>query len=228
MKTSKQGLNLITELEGLRLKSYKDVAAHWTIGVGHLLTKDELKTGKVNGIYWRNGITREQAISILGNDADAAERAVNQHVEVPLSQHQFDALVSFVFNVGSGAFKKSTLLRKLNTGDYKAVPSEMKRWRKAGGKVVKGLVNRRNKEIKLWLSNDVKPLHKSRTMQGVGVVGVAQVASILAETNSIKEQAKGITDGLGDYSQIALAAVVIVAIGYVAWARYDDNRRGLR
>lgn len=228
MKLSQRGLDLIAEVEGLMLKPYKDVAGLWTIGVGHLLTKDELSTGTVNGYAWRNGISHSQALDILSVDAEIAERAVNRYVEVPLSQHQFDALVSFVFNVGSGAFKKSTLLRKLNAGDYQSVPSEMKRWNKAGGKVVKGLINRRNKEIKLWLSNDVKPLHKSRTMQGVGVAGVAQVATILAEASSIKEQAEGITDGLGEYAQVALAVIAIGAIAWVAWARYDDSKRGLR
>ena len=142
MRTSDKGLDFITEHEGLRLEVYNDVAGYPTIGVGHLIRDDDPD--------FSGGITREQAIELLRDDARDAEDAVNRHVEVDLNQHQFDALVSFVFNVGGGAFRKSTLVRLLNQGQYDAVPDQLRRWNKAGGRVVQGLVNRREAECRLW------------------------------------------------------------------------------
>ena len=79
-----------------------------------------------------------------------ATNAINHNVKVPLSQNQFDALVSFVFNIGQSAFIESTLLRVLNEGDYKAVPQQLRRWIYDNGSVVQGLINRRQKEIDFW------------------------------------------------------------------------------
>lgn len=162
---SPEGLRHLVELEGLRLLAYRDVAGYWTIGVGHLLTDEELTTGHLvlttppeTTVDWRKGLTEDQVYRLLDQDADWAEAAVRKLVTVPLTQHQFDALVSFVFNVGPGSpdpskpggFYRSTLRRLLNAGDYASVPEQMARWRKAGGKVVQGLVNRRAAEAALW------------------------------------------------------------------------------
>lgn len=145
MRISEQGLHLLKEWEGIRLKKYKDVAGKWTIGVGHLLTKEELIGGKFD-----NGITSSEAITLLIRDVRPAESAVNRLVKCHLLQHQFEALVSFVFNLGEGNFRKSTLLRKLNQWNYDAVPGELRKWVYADGKKSKGLINRRENEIKLW------------------------------------------------------------------------------
>jgi lysozyme len=145
MRISEQGLHLLKEWEGIRLKKYKDVAGKWTIGVGHLLTKEELIGGKFD-----NGITSSEAITLLIRDVRPAESAVNRLVKCRLLQHQFEALVSFVFNLGEENFKKSTLLRKLNAWGYDTVPQELRKWVYAGGKKIKGLINRRENEIKLW------------------------------------------------------------------------------
>ena len=145
MRISERGLHLLKEWEGIRLKKYKDVAGKWTIGVGHLITREELMGGKFD-----NGITPSEAIVLLVKDVRPAESAVNRLVKCHLLQHRYDTLVSFVFNVGEGNFQKSTLLRKLNAWDYDAVPKELRKWVYAGGKRSKGLVNRRENEIKLW------------------------------------------------------------------------------
>jgi lysozyme len=157
MRLSKEGREFLVEREGLRLEVYKDVVGLPTIGVGHVLTRSELHSGKIyiDGIAVRysNGVTREQALSILGEDVRGTENAINRYTKtpyIPLSQNQFDALVSFVFNIGVGAFARSTLLRKLREGFYSEVPGQMKRWIHAGGQVIRGLVRRREKEAGLW------------------------------------------------------------------------------
>jgi lysozyme len=153
---SPHGRELLEEWEGVRLKAYKDSAGLLTIGVGHLLTKSELSSGKINingeSVKYVNGLTAEQADELLEQDVKPAETTVNNNVKVELNQHQFDALVSFTFNVGGGAFKGSTLLKKLNNGQYDQVPAQLMRWDKAGGKVVPGLKKRRESEVKLWNS----------------------------------------------------------------------------
>lgn len=145
MTTSKNGLEFIKGVEGCELYTYRDKAGKLTIGVGHLLTREELIGGKFDG-----GITEQEALDLLAKDVVIAEDAVNSAVRVDLNQHEFDALVSFTFNVGGGAFRKSTLLRKLNAGRYEDVPTELRKWVRAGGKRCHGLAVRREKEIALW------------------------------------------------------------------------------
>jgi lysozyme len=137
-----KNLSLIKKHEGLRLEAYlptpNDV---WTIGYGHTHTT---KKGQK--------ITEAQAEELLRRDIAWAEEAVNKLVVVPLTQNQFDALVSFVFNVGVGAFSKSTLLRLLNAKDYEGAANQFLRWNKQKGKVLNGLTKRREEERKLFLS----------------------------------------------------------------------------
>jgi GH24 family phage-related lysozyme (muramidase) len=143
-KLSDAGARLIAEFEGFRSELYNDPADHCTIGYGHLVHR-----GPIDGsesAEFKKGITRKRALELLQKDAGAAAGAVNDGVKVPLSQQQFDALVSFVFNVGSGAFAESTLLRLLNEGRYDAVPEQLDRWVKADGKTLEGLVRRRKAE----------------------------------------------------------------------------------
>ncbi len=139
MKIGFKGLNLVKEFEGFREEAYKCPAGVWTIGYGH--TKD---------VNPDDVVTLNGAEILLIEDLDWSEEVVNQNVVVSLNQNQFDALVSFVFNVGSGNFKKSTLLRRLNNGRFDAIPVELKRWNKGGGKVLKGLIRRREAEGKLF------------------------------------------------------------------------------
>jgi len=154
MEMSEHGLELLKQWEGFELKQYKDSAGLPTIGVGHLITQSEQASGEIviNGVpvAYANGLTDDQVLDLLSQDVKPAENAVNNGVKVALNQNQFDALVSFTFNVGAGAFNGSTLLKVLNQGQYDQVPDQLRRWNKAGGKVVQGLVNRRENEIKLW------------------------------------------------------------------------------
>ena len=142
--------------EGVVLTPYRDVANLLTIGVGHLLTRSELSSGKLviglEQVKWKDGITEEQAMALLRKDLESAERVVWQDDGRSLTDGQFDALVSFVFNVGVGAYLGSTLRKKLLAGDLAAVPEQMKRWDRAGGIRVAGLARRREAEAALWNS----------------------------------------------------------------------------
>jgi lysozyme len=140
MKISIELRNKIKQEEGLRLTSYLCPSKVWTIGWGHTLTA---KPGMT--------ITKEQAESLLSKDIARFEDAVNSYVKVPLNQNQFDALVSFVYNVGAGNFLQSTLLKVLNQKNYDQASKEFLRWNKgSGGKVLSGLVTRRANESKLF------------------------------------------------------------------------------
>ncbi|HYV07323.1 MAG TPA: lysozyme [Blastocatellia bacterium] len=154
MQMSTNGLELLEQWEGFKAKVYKDSAGLPTIGVGHLLTKSELSSGKIviNGtsVDYTGGLTNQQVTDLLSQDVAPASKAVNTNVKVALNQNQFDALVSFTFNVGVGAFTASTLVKVLNQGQYNQVPTQLLRWTRTGGKVVQGLVNRRQNEINLW------------------------------------------------------------------------------
>ena len=154
MQMSEHGLELLEQWEGFELKVYKDSAGLPTIGVGHLLTKSELTSGKIviNGlpVQYADGLTDQQSLDLLSQDVKPAAQAVNTSVKVPLNQNQFDALVSFTFNVGVAAFSGSTLVKVLNQKQYGEVPNQLLRWVRSGGQVVQGLVNRRQNEISLW------------------------------------------------------------------------------
>jgi lysozyme len=139
MNISETGLNLIKHFEGLRLRAYHCSANVWTIGYGH--------TG---GVRPGDVITAEEADAFLRQDVAEAESSVSRDVRIPLTQHQFDALVSFVFNLGAGNFSTSTLLRKLNAGDYTGAADEFLRWVNAGRKIQAGLVRRREAEKNLF------------------------------------------------------------------------------
>ena len=138
---SDRGADLIKAAEGLRLLAYRCPAGVWTLGYGHTANVREFDT-----------CTIEQADALLFEDCVEAEEAVKRLVKVPINQNQFDALVSFTFNLGATRLEKSTLLRKLNTGDYIGASLEFKRWVNAGGRRLPGLVSRRQAEFDLFLS----------------------------------------------------------------------------
>ncbi|USA54565.1 lysozyme [Acinetobacter sp. C32I] len=145
MKTSQVGINLIISFEDLVLTAYDDGVGVWTIGYG--------TTVYPNGIRVKRGdtCTKAQAMSFFQHDLRRFEAAVNQVVKVTINQNQFDALVSLTYNIGEQAFKDSTLLKKLNAGDFMGAAEQFKVWNKGGGKVMKGLVRRRAAERELFL-----------------------------------------------------------------------------
>jgi lysozyme len=139
MQTTNVGIALIQKWEGYREKAYGDVGGVCTIGWGHTanVCKDDV-------------IDKETALAYLKEDLKHAERAINKNVEVDLSPNQFDALVSWAFNVGQTAVKNSTLVKLLNENKYHLVPEQLARWNKVKGKPVSGLIKRRAAEAVLW------------------------------------------------------------------------------
>ena len=154
MHVGVHGKQLLRTWEGLKTSSYLDSGGVPTIGIGHALTRSERTSGKIilgkEPCAYRDGLTEAQCWTLLEQDMASAEDTVNTAVTVSLTQHQFDALVSFCFNVGIGAFLASTLLRLLNQGQYVDVPAQLQRWNRDNGRIVQGLTNRRAQEIVLW------------------------------------------------------------------------------
>lgn len=202
-KINKEGLEHIKRWEGLKLKAYKCPADIWTIGYGS------------TGPHVHQGLTisRDEAERLLIKDLERFERAVEQAVKVPLNDNQFATLVSFAFNVGEGAFQKSTLLRKLNREDYDAVPRELMKWVNGGGKRLQGLVNRRAAEGGLWAkgsfvssnTEEAKPeappiIDKETVSWGAGILST--LAAAFSGTGPI---------------QWALAGVIIISFGIGAY-----------
>jgi GH24 family phage-related lysozyme (muramidase) len=149
-RLSKRGAKLIAQFEGLRRRLYNDPAGHCTIGIGHLVHR-----GRCNGrepAQFKRGITSDRAYALLQQDARRMEKAVNG-LRVPLNQNQFDALVSFTYNLGPGWTVENNNLRKLlRARRYRAVPRELNTWVHAGGQVLPGLVRRRKAEGRLFLA----------------------------------------------------------------------------
>ena len=139
MNIGERGLELIKSFEGLRLAAYLDSVDVPTIGYGHK-----------KGVQMGDTCTDEQATEWLREDVRDAEDCINSAVSVPLTECEFDALVSFVFNLGCGNFRKSTLLRKLLDSDYDGAAQEFRKWDKAGGQVLAGLTRRRYAEAQLF------------------------------------------------------------------------------
>ena len=139
MNIGQKGIDLIKHFEGCELNAYKCPAGVWTIGYGH-----------IKGVSEGMSITQEQAEQMLLDELKEYENYINELVTVNLSQNQFDALVSWVYNLGPANLQASTLLKVLNAGDYAGVPAQIKRWNKAGGKVLEGLTRRRQAEADLF------------------------------------------------------------------------------
>lgn len=154
MRIDQAGIDFIKSVEGVKPFAYLDVAGLPTVGAGHLLTQDELTSGKIyidgRSYKYHDGLPDDVIDRLLLRDLHIAELVVNSNVKVKLTQSQYNALVSFAFNVGVGAFRKSTLLRVLNESNYVSVPDQMRRWVFSAGQQIRGLKKRREKEIELW------------------------------------------------------------------------------
>ncbi len=147
MKVSKKCLEMIRHHEGVRPKPYKCPAGLWTVGVGHVIGD-----GKTLPPEWNRKLSTEEIDSILAADLRRFERGVLRLCPNHLTQSRFDALVSFAFNVGLGSLQRSTLRMKHNRGEFYACSKEFLKWSKVGGKVLRGLLNRRKDEAKLYAS----------------------------------------------------------------------------
>lgn len=145
MTTSDVGVNLISGFEDTRFKAYDDGVGVWTIGIGTTIYPNGVK------VKQSDTCTPEQAKAYFKHDLAKFEKTVNESVTVPLTQNQFDALVSLTYNIGSGAFKDSTLLKLVNKGDYQGAADQFPLWKKAKGKILNGLITRRAAERALFL-----------------------------------------------------------------------------
>ena len=139
MNISQEGIALIKKFEGCKLEAYQDSVGVWTIGYGH--TKEVQEGDKIN---------QDEAEHLLKEEMPEYEGYINDMVKVSLNQNQFDALVCWVYNLGPTNLGKSTLLKLLNAGDYHTTPSQIKRWNKAGGETLQGLIRRREAEALLF------------------------------------------------------------------------------
>jgi len=155
---TEEGLNLIKRFEGFSSTVYICPAGYPTIGYGHVVLAHEQD-------QFETGISQAEATELLRKDVRIAERAVLRLISVPLTDGQFDALVSFTFNLGAGALQRSTLRRKVNRGEHKGVPTELMKWVWAAGRRMPGLVRRRKAEA---LAYSFEPAVKTTTHKAGG------------------------------------------------------------
>ena len=139
MNISQEGLELIKKFEGCELEAYVCAAGVWTIGYG-----------STKGVKEGDSISQDEADKLLLHEMDEYEGYITDNVTVDLKQNQFDSLVSWVFNLGPTNLKASTMLKVLNLGNFEGVPEQMKRWNKANGKTLDGLIRRREAETLLF------------------------------------------------------------------------------
>jgi len=208
-----EGLKIIKQWEGLKLTAYKDGGGVWTIGYGH--------TSAAGAPIVKQGmkITNEEAERILRNDLDKFEADVVRLVKVPLNDNQFAALVSFHFN--TGALGKSTLLKKLNKGDYKSVPSELMKWVNDNGKRVQGLVNRRSAEVGLWAKGSFVSSNTQNATPAKKEVLTKE--NITWGTTLIS--ALGLSQVSGPVAW-ALAGVIVIAVGVGVYLFIKSQKEG--
>jgi lysozyme len=238
MRTSNAGISAIRRREGLRLSSYQDDGGVWTVGYGH--TGDEVGPGLT--------ITEGRALDYLLKDIEHVEHALERLVDVELTQDMYDAVVSFVFNVGVDAFRRSTLLAKLREKNFAAAADEFARWKFVGKQVNQGLVNRREQERTQFLAGGIPggaPI-EARTMPAPAVVAlgapiVSALVSKLAEAvpaiykvwkegdvsdrnvaiaTKLLDMAKTVT---GDVAPNEQAAVEAISTDVLARARFEEE-----
>lgn len=239
MRTSQSGINMIKSHEGLRLRAYQCPAGVWTIGYGSTYAVTQ-------GLE----ISEADAEGRLRRDLRTAERAADRLVQVDLSQGQFDALVSFTFNLGAGALESSTLLRKLNAGDYEGAQAEFPRWRNARVNGVltplPGLVRRRADEAALFASGiEVEPepvrpivepvpvIEEHQSVNQSGSVNAARagaaataVVTTTAQTNDVETLVEhaGLAERAFSFIQ-TVGPWVALAIGVGVWVYIEWRRR---
>lgn len=242
------GRKLIKDFEGChtilsngKVQSYVDPVGVWTIGWGHT------KTAKPNMI-----ISQTEANKLFEQDLGDVISAIHRHVKVPLTQNQFDALASFVYNLGETNFRKSTLLKRLNAGLYEEVPAQLLRWNKGRVKgklvVLKGLTRRRTAEAAVFSANEdtselvkaprrveadaPKPKRKSRKFWGSITAGVSSVAGWFASTaEGLMAPVQDATNSVAEYlpfvPQLETVFVVLAVAGVALaiFAQFDDDKK---
>jgi lysozyme len=233
---------LLKKYEGCKLVAYRCPAGVCTIGYGHT------SAAGVPTVTKGMKITQAQAEEILRRDLIKYETAVYNMVKQPLTQNQFDVLVDFAYNAGIGALKSSTLLKKINAGQFDAVPAELMKWTKSQGKILPGLVRRRQAESAWWSEGDDHPVdaedHRAepdavpvRTMSdskqgnaalvtaGLGSLGVAkEVATQAQDASDTANQLVGL---LGNTNFLILSAIICLAAGIWYWRKKHMEEYGV-
>jgi GH24 family phage-related lysozyme (muramidase) len=226
MRIPKAALDLIKKYEGLRLNAYKCSAGVWTIGYGHTSAAGEPEV--TPGMT----ITRAEANRIFDKDIQNFAVGVERLIKVPVSPAQFGACVSLAFNIGLGAFKKSSVLRFINQNRMNDAADAFLLWNKAGGKVLKGLVRRRAEEAELFSSADKadvrvpdEPKGKSMALSTTNIAaGATAAAGVTAATKEIVDNTSSILSGSGMMTVI-LAVIVIAGAAWIIrerWAKARD------
>ena len=240
MKTSPRGIALIQEFEGFSPVAYRDPVGIWTIGYGF-----------IEGVKEGDRITKEQGAARLRRELVKYEQAVIQATGGIASQNEFDALVSFAFNVGVDALKKSSVIKAHRRGDKQAAARAFGLWNKAGGKVWPGLTRRRSAEGSRYLEPDPDdvsdpvygpryampqaidretPMSGSTINRAASVAGGASALAAVAEVASVATdtavQVKGVVDVLGAYLVPILLVAVVALCGYIVWQRVKQRKGG--
>lgn len=228
MKTSYNGIALIKEFEGCRLKAYKDMVGVWTIGYG--FTKN-VKAGDT--------LTKEQCEARLSEELQEYEAAVLSSVRSEVTQAQFDAMVSLTWNIGISGFRKSTVLKAHLRGDYQAASRAFGLWNKAGGREVAGLTRRRAAEASLYLTPSLqeelempqlvmeeRPLVTSQINRASVVAGgTATIAGVTQAVDTVSNLKYSITS-LGDWLIPGLLVITVISVGYIIYERVMQRKNG--
>lgn len=218
------GLDLIKRWEGCKLKAYKDVAGVWTVGYGLTTGAGFIEVGP------DTELSQEEADWYLEQAANKFADEIRGSITAPINDNQFAAFVSLAYNIGSGGFKRSSALKHFNAGRSDLVPNAMRMWKKAGGKVVQGLVSRREAEIQLFLTPVVEVAHpkptgrtspsQSKTVQASAV----QIASGVGAGVS----AFAALDGTAQLVAIGFAGLVILMAVWIMRERLKKWAEGVR
>lgn len=228
MRTNKAGLELIKSFEGWRSKAYKCPAGVWTIGYGHtsMAGPPSVKPGMT--------ISKDEGEEILRRDLKSYEEGVLSAIKVPLNSNQFSACVSLCYNIGIGAFKKSSVARFCNARQFSKAADAFALWNKAGGKVLPGLTRRRAAEAALFSKGDVSardeirpvvdtPKGKPMAMSTTNIAaGATAAAGIVATAKDAVDNGKAIFSGLD--INLLLILIIVAGAGWIIWERYKKAR----
>lgn len=241
LRLSNKGAKFVQSFEGYFPKAYLDPIGVLTIGWGHTNHHEpKFSAGEV----W----SREKCEEVFRSDMKLFENEVKRLVKVPLTQGQFDALVSFTYNCGGGNLAKSSLLRKLNAGDYEGAAQQFQYWNKAGGRVLPGLTRRRAAEALMFrdtrpiskpdpidepssvaeVDNPKPSIFKSKIVQATTAVGVGDVANTLSDVSSAQDSVKhmGLWDQIVHIAQMPsvwIGLAVLIGVGAVIYWRWRDH-----
>jgi lysozyme len=241
MQMSQEGIDaLLKKFEGCKLKAYRCPAGICTIGYGHTSAAGapEVKDGMT--------ITQKDADDILRRDLVKFETAVFGMVHQPLTQHQFDVLVDFAYNAGVGALQKSTLLKKVNAAQFDDVPAELMKWTKGGGKVLPGLVRRRQAESAWWVSGEPHDEQEQRidpdpvpvrtmveSKQGNAAIitaslgGLGAAKEIAAQAQEASDTADQLMKLFGNTNFLIMATIAGLAAAIWFWRKKNMDRDGV-